>query len=120
MYEVVIGEIIAGIVALAALFSLNKLFLTNKLLESERKLRSVIANFKAQYNEVAGDRGDIVKSAIGDIGIEGLMGELGIDPAILNNPMVKGLIAKYAPRVIEQLSKQKPGEQNANQQFPPW
>jgi hypothetical protein len=109
MYEVVIGEIIAGMVALAALYSLNKLFLTNKLLESERKLRSVIANFKAQYNEVSADRGEIVKGALGDIGIEGIMNELGIDPAILNNPMVKGIIAKYAPRVIEQLSKKTEG-----------
>jgi hypothetical protein len=32
------------------------------------------------------------------------MGELGIDPKLLNNPLVKGLIDKYAPKLIERLS----------------
>jgi hypothetical protein len=45
-----------------------------------------------------------VASALGDIGIEGIMGELGIDPKLLNNPLVKGLIDRYAPKLIERLS----------------
>ena len=74
----------------------------------------MMANFKQQYPEIEQKRGDIVASGLGDIGIEGIMNELGIDPGILKNPLVKGLIEKYAPRVIEQVSKGKqeqPGQE---------
>lgn len=41
------------------------------------------------------------------------MNELGIDPGILKNPLVKGLIDKYAPRLIEKLGeKGQQGQQD--------
>jgi len=115
MYEIILGEIIVCICVMYGLYSLNKLILTNKLVNISNKLRSQIANFKQEYTMFEGKSEGIVKGALGDIGLEGIMGELGIDPKILNNPLVKGLIDKYAPKVLEQLSKSQKGNNETMQ-----
>lgn len=108
MYEVIIGELIIGIVALSFLYMFNKNFLTNRYLEAEKKLRARINHFENNYSDIQRPK-EFISGALGELGIEGVMNELGIDPKILNNPFVKGLIEKYAPRVIETLNKKQEG-----------
>jgi hypothetical protein len=46
---------------------------------------------------------EMLSSIVGDVGIDGLLSQLGIDPKILNNPLVRGYIDKYAPSILEKL-----------------
>ena len=105
------------ICCLSALFLVYRYYLGNRLIEQSQKLKSQIAKIRQDFPELEQRRGEIVASAIGDIGIEGIMNELGIDPKLLNNPLVKGLIDKYAPRLLETLNKQTKGGTNAPQQI---
>ena len=84
-------------------------FLGNRLTQQANKLKSQMAKLRQDFPELDQKRGEIVASGLGDIGIERILDELGIDPSILKNPLVKGLVDKYAPRVLEQLSKGKEG-----------
>ena len=74
-----------------------------------------MGNIKRNFPELMEKRGELVASGLGDIGITGILDELGIDSKILNNPLVKGLVEKYAPRVLEQLSKQTKGSNNVQE-----
>jgi len=109
---------ILWLVGIVGLLSISGLFLiyfgvkpqTKRLMEESKKLQLKINQIR---NEVgSGDGEKLIKGAIGDIGIEGLMDEFGIDPKLLNNPLVRGLIDKYAPRLIETLDKK--GKESAN------
>lgn len=80
-------------------------YLGNRMLAQSNKLKSMMANIKQNFPELQEKRSQLVASGLGDIGIEGIMNEFGIDPSILKNPVVKGLIDRYAPKIIEQLSK---------------
>jgi hypothetical protein len=93
---------------LGALLCVYRYFLGNKLIEQSQKLKSQIAKIRQDFPELGEVRGKAVASAIGDIGIEALMDELGIDPKLLSNPLVKGLINQYAPRLLEKLNNEKP------------
>jgi hypothetical protein len=115
-YEIIIGEILAATCIIYATHLFRDVFVKNKLLESERKLRSRIANFEANYGEIREKTPGIIGSALGDLGIESIMGELGIDPGILNNPMVRGLIKSYAPKILDQIQKKTEGS-TQNQPF---
>lgn len=89
---------------------------TRKLIEESKKLQLKVNQFKSEIGEYGGGGGEgLVKGVLGDIGVEGIMNELGIDPKLLNNPFVKGLIDKYAPKLLEQLNKKGGGE---NEQQP--
>jgi len=101
---------------IAAFFCVYRFFLGNKLVDQAAKLKSQIAKIRQDFPELEQKRSSIVAGALGDIGIEGIMEELGIDPKLLNNPLVKGLIDKYAPKLIERLSKG--GEGNQQEQGP--
>jgi hypothetical protein len=90
-----------------ALLCVYRYYLGNRLTQQASKLKSQMANINRYYPEFEEKKSSIVASAIGDLGIDGIMKELGIDPKLLNNPLVKGLIEKYAPRLIEQLGKGK-------------
>jgi len=98
------------VVGIAALMCVYRYFLGNRLVEQSQKLKSQIAKIRQDFPELGEIRSKAVAGALGDIGIEGIMDELGIDPGLLNNPLVKGLIAKYAPRLIEQMGKKATGE----------
>jgi hypothetical protein len=95
----------AGSCVLVGLLLVYRYFLGNRLTAQAAKLKSQMANLKQQFPELERERGEIVGRGLGDIGIAGIMDELGIDPSILKNPLVKGLVDKYAPRVLEQLAK---------------
>jgi hypothetical protein len=112
MNEILIGYAITLAFAsvLAGLLCVYRYFLGNRLTAQANKLKSQMANIKQTFPELEEKRGQLVAGALGDIGIEGIMHELGIDPKLLSNPLVKGLIDKYAPRLIEQLSKKSTGE----------
>lgn len=90
---------------LVALLLVYRYFLGNRLVEQTKKLRAEINRFPKDVLEFGRNPSANIGSAIGDIGIEGIMDELGIDPGLLKNPLVKGLIEKYAPRILEQVSK---------------
>ena len=83
---------------------------TRRILEESRKLQLKINQTQKDFKEYGGSGENLVKGVLGEIGIDGIMQELGISPEILKNPLVKGLIDKYAPRVLEQLSKQQTGQ----------
>lgn len=98
-----------------ALLLVYRYYLGNRLNASANKLKSQMANIRQNFPELQEKRGELVASGIGDIGIDGIMRELGISPDILKNPLVKGLVERYAPRVIDQLSKGvKNGGKNSN------
>ena len=96
-----------------ALFLVYKYFLGNRLVEQTKKLRSEINRIPKEVLEFSRNPSESIGGVIGDIGIEGIMQELGIDPGLLKNPLVKGLIDKYAPRLLETLNKQTKGGTNA-------
>ena len=105
-----------------ALLLVYRYFLGNRLTAQASKLKSQMATIKQWYPEIEQNRGSIVAKGIGDIGIDGILSELGIDPGmlpvLLKNPFVKGLIDKYAPRLLEQLSKGKNGNISQSQESP--
>lgn len=115
MNDILIGYAITLAFAsvLAALLCVYRYFLGNRLNAQANKLKSQMANLKQNFPELEERRSQIVANGLGDIGIEGIMNELGIDPKLLNNPLVKGLIDRYAPKLIERLAKG--GEGNEQQ-----
>jgi hypothetical protein len=98
-------SILAFLCVIGAFLCVYRYFLGNRLVDQAAKLRSQIAKIRQDFPELEQKRSDIVASALGDMGIEGIMDELGIDPKLLNNPLVKGLVDKYAPRLMETLNK---------------
>lgn len=96
---------------ITGLLLVYRYFLGNRLTQQANKLKSQMANLKQNFPELEERRRDIVASGIGDIGISGIMQELGIDPGILKNPLVKGLIDRYAPKIIEQLQNKSAGNE---------
>lgn len=88
-----------------AIMCLYRYFLGNRLIEQTKKLRAEINRVPKEVLDFSRNPSENIGSAIGDIGIEGIMEELGIDPGLLKNPLVKGLIEKYAPRVLESMGK---------------
>jgi len=116
--ELVLAEIIGLLLGIYGLYTLNKHVLSAKILRETSKLKSMMANFKSQYPEIEERRSEIVASGLGDIGIEGIMKEIGIDPKIMNNPLVKGLVDRYAPKLLEQLSKGKNATNNQSTEIP--
>ncbi len=113
MNDILIGYSVtlASLCTLTGMYLAFKVFVKNKLLQAENKLRLRMQSFEAKYSDFKDHPEAVITGALGDIGIEGIMNELGIDPKLLNNPLVKGLIDKYAPKLIERLSKQG-GEDN--------
>ena len=95
---------LAFVCVLGSLFCVYRYYLGNKLIEQSQKLKSQIAKIRQDFPELDQKRSSIVADALGDIGIEGIMDELGIDPKLLNNPLVKGLVDKYAPKLLESLN----------------
>lgn len=94
-----------------ALLCVYRYYLGNRLTNQANKLRSQMANIKQNFPELADKRSELVASGLGGLGIDRIAEELGFDPAILKNPVVKGLIDRYAPKLLEQLFK---GGKNAD------
>jgi hypothetical protein len=107
----------AFVCVIVGLLLVYRYFLGNRLTAQANKLKSQIANLKQTYPELQENRSSLVASGISNLGIEGIMDELGIDPGLLRNPLVKGLIDKYAPKLIERLSKEGTNEQQTPKGF---
>ncbi len=118
MNDILIGYAITLAFAsvLAGLLCVYRYFLGNRLNAQANKLKSQMANIKQNFPELEERRSELVAGGLGDIGIEGIMKELGIDPKLLNNPLIRGLIDRYAPTLIEKLTKK--GGTNGQQQPP--
>jgi hypothetical protein len=95
---------------IGALLCVYRYFLGNRLTAQASKLKSQMANIRQNFPELEEKKNTMVANALGDIGIEGIAEMLGIDPhiitAAMKNPFVKGLIDRYAPKILEQISKQ--------------
>ena len=115
MNDLLIGYSVtlAFVCVIGAILCVYRFYLGNKLIDQAAKLKSQIAKIRQDFPELEQKRSSIVAGALGDIGVEGIMEELGIDPGLLKNPLVKGLIDKYAPKLIERLAKggEDPGQQ---------
>ena len=72
------GLTLAAVCVLAGLFTYLRVVLKNKLLIAENKLRLKMQNFEANYRDIRDNPEGVVGGAIGDIGIEGILGELGV------------------------------------------
>lgn len=96
---------LAFVCVFVALLLVYRYFLGNRLTAQANKLKSQMANIKQNYPEMLEKRGELVASGLGDLGVSGILDELGIDPKLLSNPLVKGLINQYAPRLLDQLAK---------------
>lgn len=91
---------------LSTFLSFYRFVLHNKYIDAEKRLRLKLNEANSYFKGTSEKAPDFIQNAIGDMGVQGIADELGIDlPGILKNPLVKGLVEKYAPRVIEQLSK---------------
>lgn len=77
----------------------------DKYIKESKKLQLLYNNLKREYGDLVAEPSDFIGSAIGGMGIDGLLSELGINPSILNNPLVKGFIDKYAPTILEKIQK---------------
>ncbi len=86
---------------LMALLLIYRYYLGNRLIAQSNKLKSQIANLKRDYPELEDNRRAIVGGAIGEIGIDGVLDELGIPSAI--KPLARGFIDKIAqnPEMIK-------------------
>jgi hypothetical protein len=108
---------LVGIIGLLCIGVLN-LFLfrvkpqIKRLQEESKKLQLKINQVRAEVG--SGEGSNLIKSALGEVGLDGIMDELGIDPGILKSPIVRGLIDRYAPKIIEQITK-KEGAENGTQ-----
>ena len=115
---IIIISTYAFICVLMAVFCVYRYYLGNRLTKAANRLNAQMTNIKRNFPELDRDSSEIVAKGLGNIGISGILDQLGIDSKIIQNPLVKGLIDKYAPKILEQLSKQKDGN-NAlpNQSF---
>jgi len=98
-------SILVTLCVCVALFVFYRLIIGDQYLQSADKLKTQMMNIRKDFPELKGNSKQILGNVLGDVGIDGIMKELGIDPGILKNPLVKGLVDKYAPRVLEQLAK---------------
>jgi hypothetical protein len=83
------------------------------LKHSTEDLRTETKKIQLLINQAKSDLKGIPRSPealLGGMDPTALMEELGIDPGILKNPLVKGLIDRYAPKLIEQISKKGENE----------
>jgi hypothetical protein len=87
------------------LMVLYRLWVGNKYTQAEQRLRIKLNEATSYFKGNSEKAPEFIGKAIGGLGVEGIMEELGIDAGILKNPLVRGLIDKYAPKVLEQLSK---------------
>jgi hypothetical protein len=92
--EIIVGEVVAGIVACIVMYNVNKLVLNNKLLAASQKLSGQISRFKQEFPEIAQNSPDYVSNSLGEIGLDGILDSIGI-PAIFK-PIAKGFIDNIA------------------------
>jgi len=86
--------------------------LSDKYLKESRKLQLLINNLKKEYGELIEEPTDFIGGALGSMGIEGLLKQFGVDESILKNPVVRGIIDRYAPKLMESLNKGGGGGEN--------
>lgn len=100
--------------AMAGFYAFYKNVIANKYIESEKRLRLKLNEANSYFRGDSEKVPNFIQGAIGDIGVDGIMKELGIDPGLLKNPLVKGLIDRYAPKILEQMSKKGGSNEQQN------
>lgn len=111
------GLTVVLVVATSLIFVLYRYLVADKYTKAEARLRLKLNEATSYFKGNTEKAPDFIQKAIGNVGIDGIMEELGIDPGILNNPLVKGLIDKYAPRLIEQLQNKATGEKGNSKEI---
>ena len=120
MNDLLIGYSVtlAFVCVLGGLLCVYRYYLGNKLIEQSNKLKSQIAKIRQDFPELSQKRSDMVAGAIGEIGVDGILDELGI-PAVFK-PLAKGFIDKIAsdPKILqgyaEKLGIKLPAGANGN------
>jgi hypothetical protein len=69
---------IAFVCVMTGLLLVYRYFLGNRLTQQAAKLKSQMANIKQYYPQLEGGGQQFVSNAIGEIGIEGILDELGV------------------------------------------
>jgi len=100
---ILIGMIFSFVLILYTIRSIYTKIISDKYLKESKKLQLLVNNLKREYGELVEEPQDFIGGAISQMGVEGLLKQFGIDPGILNNPIVQGFISKYAPKMMEQL-----------------
>lgn len=78
------------ICVLASLFCVYRYYLGNKLTQQANKLKSQMANIRQQFPEFEEKRSQMVAQGLGDIGIDGILDELGLG---MFAPIAKGFLS---------------------------
>lgn len=91
----ILALVFSFVTILYGLHMINKKILTDKYIKESRKLQLYINNLKREYGDLVAEPSDFIGQAIGNLGIEQLLGQFGIDASILQNPIVKGFLDKY-------------------------
>jgi hypothetical protein len=100
---ILIGMFMGFFGAIYSIRTIWQKIIGDKYIKESKKLQLLYNNIKREYGDLVEEPSDFISSAIGGMGIDGLLSELGINPSILNNPLVKGFIDKYAPTILEKI-----------------
>ena len=102
---ILIGMIFLFVLGFLAVWTVFRNIISNKYLKESKKLQLLINQLKKEYGELVNEPEDFIGGALGSMGVEGILNQLGVDPSILNSPLVKGIVDKYAPKLLENLNK---------------
>jgi hypothetical protein len=94
------GLTIVFCVSMAALLCVYRYFLGNRLNTQANKLKSQMANIRQHVPELLEKRSEIVAGGLEDIGIDGIIDQLGI-PSVFK-PLAKGFVDRIIkdPKLI--------------------
>ena len=102
------GMLFLFVFGMYALYLYNKKVLSDKYIKESKKLQLMINNLRYEYGDLLKEPSDFIGSTISNLGIEALLDQLGINPSILQHPIVKGFLDKYLKKGAENVpSKQQ-------------
>lgn len=113
-YLYLLALVFGFIVSILIIYWVGLVNSRKKLIEESRKLQLLINRARADYTDLRRNPQDLIGQIASGVGIDGILEALGVDPGILSSPMVRGLIQKFAPKVLEQLNKKPGKEQESN------
>lgn len=106
-YLYLVGMIFAFVVSVLSIYWVGLVKAADKLRKESQKLQLIINNARSDYVDIRRHPQDLIGAIAQNVGIDGLLESFGIDAGILSNPMVKGLISKFAPKVMEAVQKKQ-------------
>jgi hypothetical protein len=95
---------ISGIV----FYSLRSLILQREIATLKKMYHDTLLKINQMKNmigEYPENPEALVSQVASNVPFADIMQQFGIDPGILKNPLVKGLVDRYAPKILEQMTK---------------